>query len=80
MMIKCRVQEELAGCYLIEFEDGKTLFLQDDVDVICFGVASGLIPAPIDWNKNIDDIKVDYSDYDLEEIEECPDDYYSIAE
>ncbi len=78
-MIKCKVSFQVVG-YLVEFEDGKSLFLQSDTDICCFGVYCGIIPCPIDWEKDIETLEVDYNDYDLEEIEECPEEYYSIAE
>ena len=78
-MTKCKVSFQVVG-YLVEFEDGKSLFLQSDTDICCFGVHCGVIPAPKNWDGNSSTLEVDYNDYDLEEIEECPEEYYNIAE
>lgn len=79
-MTKCKVSFQVVG-YLVEFEDGKSLFLQNDDDINSFGINCGLIYHPVNWEKGIEHPDVDYNDYDLEEITECPEDYYcNIAE
>lgn len=74
-MIKCRVNYQKVGVAIV-FEDGKNISLQDDSEICSFGVSCGLIPAPENWDGDPSTLKVDYSEYDLEEIEECPEDYY----
>ncbi len=79
-MIKCKITYQGVG-WLVEFEDGKNIFLQNDTDICSFGVNCGLIPAPKNWDGNPGSLEIDYAEYDLEEIKECPEEYYyDIAE
>ncbi len=79
-MIKCKVSFQVVG-YLVEFEDGKNIFLQNDDDINSFGVHCGVIPAPKNWDGDSSTLDIDYNDYDLEGITECIEDYYyDIAE
>jgi hypothetical protein len=79
-MITCTVTENSMGHLTVDFGDGKSLYLQSDYDRVSFGVDCGLIPAPMNWDGCPSTLMVDWCDFELEEITECPEEYYDAAD
>ena len=78
-MIKCSVKSHYSA-YIIEFEDGKSHLIQSDYDQASFAVNCGLITAPNDWDGCPDKLGKKWEDCDLEDIDECPEIYYDMAD
>lgn len=79
-MIPCTVEPHYS-CYLVTFEDGKSILLQSDYDQASFAASSGLFSS--EALENFDgrpSTLVGWEDFDMTAIEECPDEYYDLAE
>ena len=72
-MIPCTVKEHHTAI-LIEFEDGKTLLIQNDYEQSDFAYACGL------FDKNMGNWLDCFGQYDFTYITECPEEYYDLAE
>ena len=79
-MIKCTVEEDSMGHLTVSFENGKSIYLQGDVDRANFIVQCGLFKAPDDWDGCPTSLDGDWWDVDTESITECLEDYERIAE
>ncbi len=78
-MIKCTVISHY-GAYLVEFKDGKTILLQNDFTKAEFAVHCGVITAPNGWDGDPDKLGEVWDNFDMEDIDKCPDIYYDVAE
>jgi hypothetical protein len=78
-MIKCSVTSH-HGSYIVEFEGGKSFLLQSDYDQCYFAVASGFIKAPRGWDGSPSKLGKVWEDFNMEDISECPEEYFENAE
>lgn len=72
MLVNCEVYQHRFGYIVVSFPDhhDKELFLQSDWDQAAFAHACGLIDT--------DDPSL-LAEVDLEDINQCPDDYLDVA-
>lgn len=77
-MIPCTVTYEHTS-YNVQFENGKSLFLQSDWDQAAFAVSCGLIKAPDNWDGVPSKLGKAWEDCELSDITACPDDYLEQA-
>ena len=77
-MVPCTVKSHY-GAYIVTFEDGKTILLQDESDIASFAVDAGLIETTEAWDGSIGSLGEAWNDIDLTDIEKCPALYYDIA-
>ncbi len=77
-MIDCTVTSHY-GAYIVTFEDGKTILLQDESDIAGFAVDTGLVKATEDWDGSIGSLGEAWDDVDMTDIEKCSEAYYDIA-
>ena len=77
-MIPCTVTSHY-GAYVVTFEDGKTILLQDESDIAGFAVDAGLVKATEDWDGSIGSLGEAWNDVDLTDIKKCLHIYYAIA-
>lgn len=71
-MTPCKAERYLGNTLLVTFNDGKSLLLQSDIDIASFFYSNGLIATESPFDPN-------YSEVNAYDINECLDDYYSIA-
>ncbi len=79
-MIKCTVEENRMGHLTVSFDNGKSIYLQDDVDRASFAVQHGLVEAPEDWDGLTSKLPDGWWESDFESITECMEYYERIAE
>ena len=70
-MTTCKVENHYSAM-LVTFEDGTDLLLQGDSEQHGFAQDCGLMP--------LDSQIEDMANYDLTDIEECPEVYYDLGE
>ena len=79
-MIKCTVEENRMGHLTISFENGKSIYLQSDIDIANFVVNCGMVKAPDDWDGLPTSLSDNWWETDFEDITECLEDYERMAE
>jgi hypothetical protein len=78
-MVNCSVCSHY-GSYVVEFDDGRTILLQSDFDQVAFAVASGLLKAPENWDGSPSKLGEAWENFDMEDIDQCPEEYMENAE
>jgi hypothetical protein len=78
-MVNCTIEHHYSSI-IVHFDDGKSTLIQSDYDQAAFAVNCGLIQAPQDWDGCPDKLGQAWIDCDLEDIENCPEEYYSMAD
>ena len=79
-LINCRVTEDKMGYLTVVFDNGKSIFLQEDSRRAEFGVACGIIEAPENWDGLSGHLIGNWWEKDFEAITQCPSYYILSAE
>jgi hypothetical protein len=79
-MISCAVVENRMGHLTVNFDDGKSLYLQTDYDRAAFGFSCGVVKAPESWDGQPSNLSGNWWEIDWEDITSCPEEYENQAE
>ncbi len=79
-MVMCDVYRDHMGNLTVTFTDNKTIYLQTDYDRAAFLVGCGLVDAPDNWDGQPNNLPDTWIYAEEDDITECPDEYYDIAE
>ena len=79
-MINCTVEENRMGHLTVTFENGKSIYLQEEQRRAEFGVSCGLVKAPDNWDGQSSNLPDSWWEKDFESITKCPSYYILSAE